>query len=157
MEVANELLEALILILPMAKGYAYEHQVGSNVKYIEIATQAILNAEEFNKLFNAYLLRKTKECCKYSVISHGIGLSGEVEEIKVHCKMNPENDHTESIAVTEYKDRLFMANGLNNIYKLNPAGGEDKKRTFPDRVYGYTLYELKQIINYAKQHNFKPK
>lgn len=72
-------------------------------------------------------------------------------------KMNPENDYTKSIAVTEYKDRLFTANGLNDIHKLNPAGREDKKRTFPDRIYGYTLYELKQIINYAKQHNFKPK
>ena len=31
------------------------------------------------------------------------------------------------------------------------------KGTFPDEIYGYNLYELKQIINYAKQHNFKPK
>jgi hypothetical protein len=29
---------ALKLILPMAKGYAYEHPVGSNMKYIDIAT-----------------------------------------------------------------------------------------------------------------------
>lgn len=31
------------------------------------------------------------------------------------------------------------------------------KGTFPDEIYGFTLYELKQIINYAKQHNFEPK
>ena len=31
------------------------------------------------------------------------------------------------------------------------------KGTFPDKIYGYTLYELKQIINYAKSRNFKPK
>jgi len=64
-----------------------------------------LSVEEFGKFFNAYLLRKTKECCKYSVISHGIGLSGEVEEIKVHCKMNPENDYTEHLKeYLSYKD-----------------------------------------------------
>ena len=29
-----ELLEALILVLPMAKGYAHEHNVGSNWKIV---------------------------------------------------------------------------------------------------------------------------
>ena len=33
--------------------------------------------------------------CKFAVVSHGIGLSGEVEEISIHCLMSPENDYTE--------------------------------------------------------------
>ena len=37
----DKLVEALELILPMAKGYAYTHDVGSNKKYIEIAKQAL--------------------------------------------------------------------------------------------------------------------
>lgn len=32
---------ALEIVLPMAKGYAYEHRVGSNVKYIEMADEAL--------------------------------------------------------------------------------------------------------------------
>ena len=32
--------EALTLILPMAKGYAYQHKVGSNLRYIDIAKSA---------------------------------------------------------------------------------------------------------------------
>ena len=39
--------------------------------------------------------QEAEEKCKYSTISHGIGLSGKLEEIKVHCEMNPENDYTE--------------------------------------------------------------
>ena len=35
------LLEALKLVLPMAKGYAYKNNVGSNMKYIETAEKAI--------------------------------------------------------------------------------------------------------------------
>jgi len=38
------------------------------------------------------------ESCKYAVISHGIGISGEVEEIKVHCEMDSANDYTEQLA-----------------------------------------------------------
>ena len=62
--------------------------------------------DDFQPLIQDYQkLGKTKECCKYAVISHGIGLSGGIEEIKVHCKMNPENDYTEHLKeYLSYKD-----------------------------------------------------
>jgi len=41
-----ELLAALELILPMAKGYAAVNQVGSNKAFCEIAEAAILKAEQ---------------------------------------------------------------------------------------------------------------
>ncbi len=44
-----------------------------------------------------------------------------------------------------------IANVIINLKTIN------LKETFPDKIYGYTFYELRQIINYAKQHNFKPK
>ena len=40
------LLEALKLVLPMAKGYAYKNNVGSNMKYIETAEKAITEFEK---------------------------------------------------------------------------------------------------------------
>jgi len=40
-----DLLEALELVLPMAKGYAFKHDVGNNMKYISQAQQAINKAE----------------------------------------------------------------------------------------------------------------
>ena len=40
-KVTAELLEALVLILPLAEGYVVKHQVGSNQRYIEVAEQAI--------------------------------------------------------------------------------------------------------------------
>lgn len=33
--------EALVLVLPMAKAYAYKNPVGSNMKYIDIATKTL--------------------------------------------------------------------------------------------------------------------
>lgn len=39
----KELVEALLIILPMAKGYAAENRVGSNDRYIEIASKALTN------------------------------------------------------------------------------------------------------------------
>lgn len=45
-ETTSELLEALVLILPLAKGYVVKNRVGSNQKYIEIAQQAIHKAQE---------------------------------------------------------------------------------------------------------------
>ena len=39
------LLEALALVLPLAKGYAAAHQVGSNQRYIEIADETLAAAE----------------------------------------------------------------------------------------------------------------
>ncbi len=39
----EEYVDTIKLILPMAKGYAYKNQVGSNMKYIKTATQAIHN------------------------------------------------------------------------------------------------------------------
>ena len=41
---APDLLAALQLILPLAKGYAYQHQVGSNQAYCEQAELAIAKA-----------------------------------------------------------------------------------------------------------------
>ncbi len=38
---AEKMEELLALILPLAKGYAHEHPVGSNQKYVEIAESAI--------------------------------------------------------------------------------------------------------------------
>ncbi len=29
------------------------------------------------------------------------------------------------------------------------------KGTFPDKIYGYSLYELKKIINFAKSRGYK--
>jgi hypothetical protein len=43
----------------------------------------------------AMKLDTKQEGCKYAVISHGIGIDGKVTEIKLHCKMSPENDYTE--------------------------------------------------------------
>ncbi len=42
---APELLEALILILPLAKGYVANNRVGSNERYLKIAEQAITKAQ----------------------------------------------------------------------------------------------------------------
>jgi hypothetical protein len=42
----TELLEVLKLILPMAKGYAYKNDVGSNMKYIAIAEKVIADFEK---------------------------------------------------------------------------------------------------------------
>jgi len=36
----DRLADTLALILPMAKGYAAEHPVGSNQKYVELAEQS---------------------------------------------------------------------------------------------------------------------
>ena len=45
-EVDTKIIDALELILPMAKGYASQHRVGSNQKYIEIAEQALGKARK---------------------------------------------------------------------------------------------------------------
>ena len=42
----EKLVEALQLILPLAKGYVSKNSVGSNQKYIEVADQAIQSVEE---------------------------------------------------------------------------------------------------------------
>jgi hypothetical protein len=42
----EEVREALLLILPLAKGYAATHPVGSNQKYVEIAARAAAGAED---------------------------------------------------------------------------------------------------------------
>ena len=39
-----ELLRALVLILPLAKGYVASNRVGSNDKYIQIAEAAVAKA-----------------------------------------------------------------------------------------------------------------
>lgn len=40
-----ELLEALVLIMPLAKGYAANNIVGSNAKYVEMAEEVIARHE----------------------------------------------------------------------------------------------------------------
>ena len=40
----EELVEALELILPLAKGYAHAHKVGSNAKYVRFAEEVVANA-----------------------------------------------------------------------------------------------------------------
>ena len=57
----------------------------------EALSSAISLIQDYQKLRE----RVSVESCKYAVISHGIGISGEVEEIKVHCKRDSENDYTE--------------------------------------------------------------
>lgn len=42
----NELREIIRLILPLAKGYASQNDVGSNMKYVEIAEEALKRQEE---------------------------------------------------------------------------------------------------------------
>lgn len=42
---APDMLTALHIILPLAKGYADAHNVGSNQKYITLAEEAIAKAE----------------------------------------------------------------------------------------------------------------
>lgn len=42
-EKARGLYETLRLVLPMAKGWAYQNNVGSNRKYVELAKQALTN------------------------------------------------------------------------------------------------------------------
>lgn len=44
-EAFNELVTALRLILPLAKGYAAEHPVGSNALYVATA-ESVLDEEE---------------------------------------------------------------------------------------------------------------
>jgi hypothetical protein len=46
--VLPELVEALSLILPMAKGYAHKNAVGNNWKFVEQAEQILARAEEVN-------------------------------------------------------------------------------------------------------------
>lgn len=41
----DDLREALVLILPLAKGYAHAHKVGSNAKYVALA-ERVANADE---------------------------------------------------------------------------------------------------------------
>jgi len=63
-------------------------------------------ADKIIKVTDALYKAKYKEYhCKYSTINHGIGLSGKVEEIIVHCSMNPENDYKDS-AIQEFKRRV---------------------------------------------------
>lgn len=53
--------------------------------------------------------------------------------------------------------KLYLGDCLE-IMKTIPDKSIDLVLTdLPDKIYGYTLCELKQIINYAKQNNFKPK
>ena len=47
---------------------------------------------------------KPLDTCKYAVISHGIGISGKVEEIRVHCKMNTEVDYKETFGSPTKKE-----------------------------------------------------
>jgi hypothetical protein len=42
----DKLVEALTLILPLAKGYAAEHRVGSNDRYVAIAEAAVAKVKE---------------------------------------------------------------------------------------------------------------
>ena len=67
----------------------YEHE-------IEILADAILSA-----------IPKKQEAlpiqCKYAVISHGIGISGKVEEIILHCEMDSKNDYKEFVNGTGIK------------------------------------------------------
>lgn len=67
-----------------------------------------------------------KEECKYSVISHGIGLSGKVEEIKVHCKMSPENDYTEVIDCGKPLPEKEEGNGVSSCCNSLMTWKEDK-------------------------------
>ena len=60
----------------------------------EVYPKALAQLEEYYK-------PKKDIACKYSVISHGIGIGGEVEEVLVHCKMNPENDYKEKVKLEE--------------------------------------------------------
>jgi hypothetical protein len=34
-----------------------------------------------------------KEKCKYSSISHGIGIDGTVQEVRITCELNPDVDY----------------------------------------------------------------
>lgn len=43
-KVVQELVEALDLVLPLAKGYVDKNQVGSNARYIEVADEALKKA-----------------------------------------------------------------------------------------------------------------
>jgi len=45
LEVKEELEKALILILPLARGYAYTNNVGANKRYIEHAEEVLAQAE----------------------------------------------------------------------------------------------------------------
>jgi hypothetical protein len=46
--------------------------------------------------------RKSKDttnvCCKHAVISHGVGIDGEVTEASIHCPYTPEIDYTISLS-----------------------------------------------------------
>lgn len=42
----DELVEALRLILPLAKGYSASHPVGSNDKYVSIAEEVLAKIQE---------------------------------------------------------------------------------------------------------------
>ncbi len=42
----EKLVEMLALILPMAKGYAHEHNVGSNQHHVNLAVQALAEYEK---------------------------------------------------------------------------------------------------------------
>ena len=45
-EQSDRVREALELILPMARGYAHEHDVGSNKRYVEIAASLFTTSPE---------------------------------------------------------------------------------------------------------------
>ena len=93
--------------------------------------------------------------CKYAVISYGIGLSGKVEEINLHCKMNPKNDYKEIFAnkIPKVKDcqcEMKDSDGKGNC--INCGGKINFKPQSTERIEELNRFRFSPPDNFEQVH-----